>query len=63
MSALLVGITLLLVLERTLTLRPTGPAPLWVSLLALGVGFGACWLVAAGLNLGTAGWARVRRDK
>ncbi len=51
MTALL-GIALLIVLNRTLALQPAGPAPGWVILLAYGVGFAACWLVAAGLGLG-----------
>ena len=54
MPALLVGAALLVVLERTLSLAAgaTGPAPLWVCLLALGVGYGACLLVAGGLDMG-----------
>lgn len=38
----------------------TGPAPLWVCLLALGIAYAGCYAVAAGLRLGVA-VARPRR--
>lgn len=55
MLALLVGATLLVVLHRTLTLPPpTGPAPLWVSLLAVAAGYAACCAVAGALGMAVA---------
>ena len=36
----------------------SGPAPLWVSLLALGIAYAACLLVAAGLGMAPLGRRR-----
>lgn len=56
--SLLVGALALIMLTRTLAPLPpqTGPAPLWVSLLALGLAYAACCAVAAGLGVAPGPW-------
>lgn len=53
---LTVGLLVLYLLTVGLAPLPpqTGPAPLWVSLLALGIAYAACYAVAAGLRLSVA---------
>lgn len=54
----MLAIGLLVLYALTVGLAPlppqTGPAPLWVSLLALGLAYAGCYAVAAGLRLGVA---------